>query len=140
MFFLQWVTKCQRCVGYHHPASYWSLHWNCSANMCFLCDAGDGDNATHPWRDFRRCASWRSTKRDHCAYLRHLEEQGKILPEVFLIRGFRLEGVVIDTMHCADLGITMHILGNIFWEIACSKKLASTQAASVALLWESIKA
>jgi len=68
-----------------------------------------------------------------------LEAAGKPLPQVFLIRGFRLEGVVIDAMHCVDLGITLHILGNIFWEVVCSKRLASTQAASTAVLWESIK-
>ena len=124
-----WQWYCQ-CFGFPQ--------WNCAENMCWICMAGN--NNTYPWHDFRKCASWRGTERDHNQYLRDLASQGKLLPAVFLIRGFRLEGVVIDAMRCMDLGITLHIIGNILGEVVCSKRLASTQAASVAVLWESIKA
>ena len=31
------------------------------------------------------------------------------------VQGMRLESVMVDVLHCVDLGIAAHIIGNIFW-------------------------
>ena len=45
-----------------------------------------------------------------------------------LCTGFRLECILVDVLHAADLGMTAHIIGNIMWESVLQKYWgASTQ-------------
>ena len=73
--------------------------------MCWICKAG---NKVRKWTNFSQCADWRGTERSHAEYLAEVAAKrvqgGPTLSNVFLIDGFVLEGVVIDVMHCLDLG------------------------------------
>ncbi len=121
-----WQWLCQ-CFGFPQ--------WNCARNMCWICRAG---NAQKPWQDFSQSAEWRGTVREHEQYIEDLA--GSKLPRIFQIIGFRQEGVVIDVMHCVDLGVALHVIGNVFFEIVSSKKLGRTQADSVKELWRDLQA
>jgi hypothetical protein len=46
-----------------------------------------------------------------------LLERGDPLPKIFLILSLRIEGVLIDAMHCCDQGISPHILANCIIEM-----------------------
>ncbi len=115
-----WQWFCQ-CFGFPQ--------WNGAVNMCWICKAG---NRQKPWTDFRQTAEWRGTERNHERYLADLA--GSNPPRIFQIIGFRHEGVVIDVMHCVDLGVALHVVGNVFYEIVQSKVLGRTQAESVGAL------
>ena len=98
--------------------------------MCWLCRAG---NKVRSWRDFRQQAPWRGTILSHLDYLGEVGVGN--LPKVFLIQGFKLECVLIDAMHCIDLGVAAHILGNIFYEMSLLPALGKNQSERVAKLW-----
>jgi hypothetical protein len=52
------------------------------------------------------------------------------LSSLFSVPGSVLESVSIDFMHTADLGITLHFLGNVIWEVF--RQLRSTAAIKTA--------
>ena len=39
------------------------------------------------------------------------------MPDVFKIKGMRLEGIMIDTLHAVDQGLASHVIANVFVEI-----------------------
>ena len=93
--------------------------WNAVDEMCWMCRA----TGVGPLR-FTACgadAPWRGTRRSHEEYVEQLAAQGKELPTLLKkVVGLRLESVMIDVLHCVDLGIGAHIVGNVFW--ACVRK------------------
>ena len=62
------------------------------------------------------------------------------LPRIFRVEGFRHRGVAIDAMHCVDLGVALHIIGNIFFEVVHRRQLGRTHAESVKALWRDLGA
>ena len=51
-----------------------------------------------------------------------LAAKGKDVAPIFKhTKGLRLECVMIDVLHTADLGVTAHILGTILWECVVAK-------------------
>ena len=45
--------------------------------------------------------------------------------------GLRIESFMIDVLHCADLGVSAHLIGNVFWEVISAKPWANTTEANV---------
>ena len=41
---------------------------------------------------------------------------------------------MIDVLHCADLGVSAHLIGNVFWEVISTKPWANTTEANVSEL------
>ena len=68
-------------------------------------------------------AGWRPTRRTHESYVAELIAKGKMLPILFAILGFRLELIMVDVLHCVDLGVACHILGNGFLNALNAKYL-----------------
>ena len=101
-----WQFYCQ---------SFGFPQWNSAGNCCWLCRASATDQGLL-WTDFNRDAGWRSTCWDHKSYLSHLDDSGADVPELFNIRGLRLETIAIDVLHCVDLGVAQHVIGNTLWE------------------------
>ena len=64
------------------------------------------------------------------------------MPILMMAVGFRLECVMVDVMHCVDLGVAAHILGNVFWELVLRKAFAplGTQETNVGVLMRQMKA
>lgn len=88
-------------------------HWGRDDNMCWMCAAtGVGKLA---WRNFAGSAPWRATRRSHRSWLAGLRNEGKSTPVLFaLILGLSLGCLMVDVLHAVDLGVTAHIVGNVF--------------------------
>ena len=86
-------------------------------------------------------APWRATRRTHEKFLAGLAAKGKDVAPMFKhTTGLRLECVMIDVLHTADLGVTAHILGNILWECVVAKVWGeATQDANVAECMKAIE-
>ena len=84
--------------------------------MCWMCSASSQPDI--PWTDFSWGAAWRHTLWTHDSYMRHLTTIGAPIPVLFSVIGLRLSSVMIDVLHTCDLGITCHILANVFWLMA----------------------
>ena len=81
------------------------------------------------YTDCSRNAGPRHTHFTHESYLDYLKEKNLLVPILLaLCTGFRLECILVDVLHAADLGMTAHIIGNIMWESVLQKYWgASTQ-------------
>ena len=76
---------------------------------------------------------------DPYAFFAKLRAQGILPSPLFEAIGFSLLMVMIDVLHCMDLGCSQDILGNIFWEampIVCKGR---SQKAQVEDLWGRIR-
>ncbi len=90
--------------------------WSSVTNMCWMCGATGGDDAMR-YTSAAPDAPWRASRKSHEAYVAEVAAIGNMLPMLLrVVRGFRTDCVKIDVLHCVDLGVASHILGNIFWE------------------------
>ena len=62
------------------------------------------------------------------------------MSNLFLIHGFVLDSVVIDAMHCLDLGASQHAVGNVLFEAVKSGRYGKTIRESVSALWVKLQA
>jgi len=90
--------------------------WNGAEEMCWMCRAsGRGEMS------FTSCgtdANWRGTRRTHESYIEDLAAQDKELPVLLQkVQGLRLESIMVDVLHCVDLGVAAHMVGNLFWPV-----------------------
>ena len=90
--------------------------WNENERMCWMCLASSTIKDLM-FTDCSRRAGRRTTNFTHESYLAFLARRN-LEPTVLLILvlGFRLECILVDVLHAADLGMTAHIIGNVFWE------------------------
>ena len=88
--------------------------WNEVGRMCWKCLAVGNNEDPMKYSRFDKLAPWRSTKQTHEKYLAGLRLAGILVPVLFMCLGFRIECVMADVLHCVDLGIASHIVGNIF--------------------------
>ena len=116
----------------------------CTTNerMCWLCRASNVD-PMRAWSDFSLGAGWRATRWTHESYLAFLRGAGLAIPPLLLLAiGFRLECVLVDTMHAVDLGICASIIGNILWILAVRRRVfgGRTMKAAVQRLHDDLQA
>lgn len=98
------------CQAFHFPT------WNTNERMCWLCRASNV-NANLLWTDFNTNAAWRASVWSHDAYVADVLSRGEDLPNLFSIRGLRLECIVVDVLHCVDLGVASLVIGNVLNEV-----------------------
>ena len=68
----------------------------------------------------------------HESWRSELLDNGQELPSLFrYTRGLRIESIVIDSLHTAELGITVHVLGNIFQLCINARVFGATVDANV---------
>ena len=92
--------------------------WNCNERMCFMCQASSTTRRL-AWTQLGPDAGWRDTRWTHESYLAFLVAAAMFVPTLLTaVTGLRLECIMIDVLHAVDLGITSHIIGNVFWLIA----------------------
>ena len=96
-------------------------NWANKGRMCWMCSAEKDGPRT--WRNFGPAAPWRPTRKSHRSWQEELEREGSSMPLLFaLVIGLSLPCLMIDVMHCLDLGVTSHIVANIF--VHCIRKHA----------------
>lgn len=124
----------QQCRGdwmwYKELLSFpsWAANW-----ICWLCEA-----TKENYKDFGSKALWRAKRLTPAAFFAKMRAQGISPSPLFNAIGFTLAMVVIDVLHCMDLGCSQDILGNIMWEampIVCKGR---SHKAQVSDLWERI--
>ena len=88
-------------------------NWATADGMCWMCRATTDERLT--WRNFASTAPWIATRRSHRSWIEELCAEGKPVPVLWeRVRGLSLGCLMVDVLHCVDLGVTAHIIGNIF--------------------------
>ena len=108
-------------------------HWKSLDRICWLCRAvGDNNHNLRYSRSDRR-APWRRTRLTHEAFLAELRSLDLPLSPWFqFVLGLRSECVMIDVLHCADLGVFAHLVANIFIEVLFLNIWGTTQGENIA--------
>ena len=84
-------------------------YWNAAGNMCWMCSAANRVGRLL-WTAVGDSAAWRATRRTHAAYVAELLAQRRPAPLLFsVVIGLLLSCVMVDVLHCTDLGITAHV-------------------------------
>ena len=83
--------------------------------LCFLCKASRSLN--NPFTDVSSQATWRQTLLTHLGFVQEQIRSGFPVSPIFSIPGFQFEGITLDWMHMADLGITQVAIGNVMYEM-----------------------
>ena len=107
----------------------WTANW-----ICWLCQASK-DN----YKDFRSNAFWKKHRLTSVQFFAKLRGQGLEPSPLFSAIGFTLLMVMIDVLHCMDLGCSQDILGNIFWEAMPVVCKGRSHKAQVHDLWDRIR-
>ena len=84
---------------------------NENSGICWLCNATPADI-----RDCSLSAAWRQRKRTAMSFHAELRQAGKSCP-LWSAPGASSSIVVVDWLHCADLGVTADVLGNVLLEL-----------------------
>jgi hypothetical protein len=108
--------------------------WNSKSGCCCRCAA-----TTVTMRDTSSTACWRSLKLSHWDIVSRIRSEGKTLCPIFAFPAFDAGMFAIDWLHCADIGISLDWLGNLFWTIL-SKYQGRTKKIRCGKLWLDIQA
>ena len=81
-------------------------------SICWRCGANRSDK---PFWDFSESAKWRGDRWSLERLLEEIKRQGSFASPLFGAPGFVLAVLVIDVLHCMDLGISQDALGSLFW-------------------------
>ena len=102
-----------------------------SLNPCFKC-ACNVDEV--PWNDFREAAAWRATVKTPAQNLAQPPTRHIILT----VPGIVAESFALDMMHVIDLGISLHVLGNVLFYIIFDVLRGHTWDSAVQIVFEQI--
>ena len=105
-----------------------------SNQICWLCRA-----SKHNFKDFGKNAVWRKERFSTGEFFGRQRSEGLEPSPLFNAIGFKLAMVMVDVLHCMDLGCSQDILGNIFWEalpLVCKGKNRKDQVDD---LWDKIR-
>lgn len=91
------------------------------------------------FKDFGKKAVWRAKRLRPVEFFAKQRAQGISPSPLFDAIGFTIAMVMIDVLHCMDLGCTQDILGNIMWEAMPVVCTGRSQKAQVQDLWGRIK-
>ena len=116
-------------------------HWKCLERMCWLCGAvGDTNHACRYTRADPH-APWRRHRVTHETYLAECARLGVSPCAWFLeVLGLRIECLMIDVLHCVDLGVFAHLVAKIFCEVLSLNIWGTTQEANCLGLEAAMKA
>ena len=105
-----------------------------ATRICWKCEATQEN-----YKNFKNNAPWRKNRLTPLRFFANMRSQGFEPSPLFSAIGFTLCMVMIDVLHCMDLGVSQDILGNIFWEampVVCSGR---SHKAQVHELWGRIR-
>ena len=92
-----------------------SVNYSGNTFPCFLCSASKTD--VMPFTDPALSADWRCTLCTHESWLKERFRTAEKISPIFSMPGFRLEFVMLDWMHMADLGASQVAVGNCMCEM-----------------------
>lgn len=84
---------------------------NENKGICWMCTATPKDI-----RDVSSGAAWRQSKQTAVSFHKKLLDEGKLCP-LWSAPGVCKDIVVVDWLHCADLGVAADVLGNVLVEL-----------------------
>lgn len=102
--------------------------------ICWKCKASKENVG-----DFSEKAPWRKQRLSARAFFAQQRSHDVQPSPLFKAIGFKLDMVMIDVLHCMDLGCTQDMLGNLFWEaldVVCNGR---GRKAKVDDLWSRIR-
>lgn len=106
---------------------------NENAGICWMCSA-----TPQSFRDCKESAAWRHARLTAMSFHLQLKLQGKQCP-LWSVPGVSCSIVVVDWLHCADLGVTADIMGNILLELV-ELFPGSDRNVKMKALWKEIQA
>ena len=98
------------------------LRHQSSNDMCHLCGANKSDR---PFNDQRRSAAWACTL--------HMVQVGLTHP-IFLLPYMSVYFFALDVLHILDLGISAHMIGNLFFDLVFLQ-LPGNREANLKTVW-----
>ena len=105
---------------------------NENAGICWMCHATPSDI-----RDSSASAAWRTHRKTAVSFHHQLKETEKFCP-LWSVPGVSCKVVVVDWLHCADIGVTADILGNILLELVDAVAGAGDRQVKMVSLWRQI--
>jgi len=106
--------------------------WSHNHGICMRCDALKSE------RDYTLDAAWRSNRCSHYQLLARMAQQGYMPSKLWGIPFLTSEQVLIDWLHCADLGIAANFLASVF--ILIINKFQGNLDVRIKKLYEDMKA
>lgn len=82
--------------------------------ICWNCPANKSD------KDYKNCslsAKWRGVRYSSLQFLKLMASQGVTKCILFDAPGFSLKFLMVDVLHCLDLGVSQEFVGNLFWYV-----------------------
>ena len=107
---------------------------NEKAGICWMCYATPGN-----YKDCKSSAEWRRRRRTAVQWHLELARVGKNCP-LWSVPGVSSEVVVVDWLHCADLGVTADVCGNVMLELVDASTTAGDRKVKMKALWSEIQA
>ncbi len=89
--------------------------WN-AHRMCFKCRATQEDGDV-PYTDVSASALWRVLRTTAAAFVADMRAKGIDLSPLLSLPGFVLEYLIIDVLHCMDLGVSQDVSGSLMYEL-----------------------
>jgi len=105
-----------------------------SKSICWRCQATQDTFKNHT-----RNSPWRTARLTGIEFA-HLQTQAGITRSpLFLCPYFCLWMVIVDVLHCLDLGVAQDVLGNLFWEVQKYLMPGRTIKQRIKVLWHRLQ-
>lgn len=115
-------------------------NWKAVGRMCWMCAAVGLNSSALRYSRTDAGAPWRGTRQTHEEFLRWAIANDLPISSFFqYIKGLRIDCIMIDVLHCVDLGIFAHCGANILWEVVSLNLWGTTQEQNVKALEKMMK-
>lgn len=105
---------------------------NENKGICWMCHAKPSDI-----RDCQSNAGWKLARRTAMSFHAELKHEGKSCP-LWSVPGVSSELVLVDWLHCCDLGVAADVLGNVLLEMVDAMDSQDSRDIKMSKLWKSI--
>ena len=118
-------------------------HWN-NPHPCPACPCNKVQGSPMAWNNFDPEAEWKTKGFDSLeAFCEHCNMLGKPIHQLFHTLeqgglGMHPKSLYMDCLHVVDLGIAMHVCGNVLFLLCYDDMLPHTAAANMDYLWKEI--
>ena len=104
--------------------------------ICWACGA---NKSGRPYWDFTSKALWRSCRLTTYQFLKLMAQNGIDRSVLFDAPGFILDFIMVDVLHCLDLGVSQEAIGNLFYYFIGLKFVpGNNQQERIQYLWTRI--
>ena len=135
--FVPWVLKGDMDFAINHfemPG-----HWS-SGHPCPACPCVREDGSLNSWNNFGPLAVWKGfVFEDMLPYRQHCAFKGKVVHQIHEPLdnnglGMHIKSSYKDSLHVVDLGVAMHIGGNVLY-LLCYQNLPGSPSDNIAQVW-----